>query len=161
MMNIETDGDYEEAQRKFIHNAAKAIKPDGYLYIDFSLYINPKNDPTKTSNSNEWIIFQGTDDKGIKGKFSMCTGGTFDENTQMNYGKRRIDLVLHDEKEYTYEFIVNKRIPTLIDVEKWLKENNFTVEQIYGNYNKEPISESTNRAIIYAKKKRKLHITRL
>jgi hypothetical protein len=37
-------------------------------------------------------------------------------------------------------------------VKAWLKENNFIIEEMYGNYKQEPISEKTNRAIIYAKK---------
>ena len=150
MMNIETLDDYEKAQKTFIKNSSNALKKGGYLYLDFTLY----NDPEKVFGTveKEWTIFEGLDDNGITGKFIMCKGGMYNKNTQMCTGKRRIELNQQNGKQHVYEFIVKKRIPTLIEIEKWLQENDFNIEQKYGNYNMEPISGKTNKAIIYAKK---------
>ena len=71
----------------------------------------------------------------------------------MTYGKKRIELILPDSEKNIYEYNSEKRIPTLIDIKEWLKESNFEIEQEYGNKNKEPVSEKTHRATIYARKK--------
>jgi SAM-dependent methyltransferase len=150
MMNIETDGDYEDAQKVFIYKAAKALKPDGHIYLDFDLHNNPGEifGPVK----KERVVFEGYDDTGVYGRYMICVGGKYEKETQVAYGKRRIELILRDGERNVYEYYSNKRIPTLIDVKKWLKENGFILEQAYGNYNKEPISEKTHRATIYARK---------
>lgn len=36
---------------------------------------------------------------------------------------------------------------------QWLETAGFEVEKIYGDYMKNPISETTNKAIIWARKK--------
>jgi SAM-dependent methyltransferase len=150
MMNIETDGSYEDAQRIFIHKAGRALKSDGYIYFDFALYNNPEEifGPV----NNERVVFEGYDDKGIYGKYIISSGGSYDKKTQICYGKRKIELILQNGEKDVYEYSSNKRIPNLGDIKKWLKENNFIIEQEYGNYDKAPISEKTHRAIIYARK---------
>lgn len=151
MMNIETDESYEEAQKKFIENAGKALKIGGYIYLDFDLHNKPEEiyGPQK----EERVVWDGYDDTGVYGKYIICSGGNYDKKTQMTYGKRRIELVLQNGERNVYEYNSNKRIPTLNDIKEWVKENDFEIEQEYGNYNKEPISEKTHRATIYARKK--------
>jgi SAM-dependent methyltransferase len=149
MMNIETDGNYEEAQKAFIKKASTALINGGYIYLDFNLDHNLEDIIKYTK---EWVIFEGTDDNGVYGKFIMCNGGTYNKSTQMNCRNRRIELTLKNGEKDIYEYTVNKRIPSLMDIKKWLKEYNFVIEQEYGNYVGDPISEKTNRAIIYAKK---------
>ncbi|MCL2540219.1 MAG: hypothetical protein FWE53_02150 [Firmicutes bacterium] len=43
----------------------------------------------------------------------------------------------------------------LQQVTDWLGEVGFEIEKLYGNYSQDPVSENTNRAIIYAKKIKK------
>jgi SAM-dependent methyltransferase len=150
MMNIETDGDYEYAQKMFIKRASDALKRGGYIYLDFDLHSNPENiyEPTP----EERVVFEGYDDRGTYGKYIICVGGVYDKDTQMAYGKRKIELVLQNGEKNIYEYNSNKRIPKLAEIREWLKANNFEIEQEYGNKNKEPISNKTHRATIYAKK---------
>jgi SAM-dependent methyltransferase len=151
MMNIETDGDYEYAQKIFIKRASDALKSGGYIYLDFDLHNSPENifgEPIL----EERVVFEGYDDKGIYGKYIICKGGRYDIATQMAYGKRKIELLLQNGEKDVYEYNSNKRIPKLIEVKEWLKANNFEIEQEYGNRDKEPISSKTHRATIYAKK---------
>lgn len=151
MMNIITDGNYEDAQRLFIQKAGRAIKQDGHIYLDFN-HFNLDSIGTWTLAEEDRVIFEDYDEKKVYGKFIYCKGDSYDEKTQMNYGKRRIELILPDGRNEIYEYPVNKRIPTLNDVKRWLDENNFEIEFEYGNYKEEPISGTTDRAIIYAKK---------
>jgi hypothetical protein len=150
MMNIETDGDYKHAQKLFIKRASDALKIGGYIYLDFDLHSNPEIIFKPTLE--ERVVFEGYDDKGIFGKYIICKGGSYNKDTQMVYGKRKVELVLKNGEKDVYEYASNKRIPKLAEIKEWLKENNFEVEQEYGNKNKEPISDKTHRATIYAKK---------
>jgi SAM-dependent methyltransferase len=150
MMNIETTGNYENAQRIFIKNAGKALKVGGHIYLDFDLHSNPED--IFGPSQEERVVFEGHDDKGIYGKYIICKGGGYNKDTQMSLGKRKIELVLKNGEKNIYEYDSNKRIPQLNEIRKWLNENNFEIEQEYGNNNKDPISDKTHRATIYAKK---------
>jgi SAM-dependent methyltransferase len=152
MMNIVTNDFSIIPQKVFIEKAAKALKTGGYIYLDFNL--RKDLDESKVSNDPEWVIFEGVDDKNIDGKFIMCSGGHYDKNTQIDYCNRRIELTLLNGEKEIYEYSFNKRIPKLDETIEWLKECNFEIKETYGNYMKEPISEKTNKAIIYAKKYR-------
>ena len=151
LMNIVTSGDYEAAQRQFIEKARAALKTGGHLLLDFNLFENPA-EIFGLPETQERAIFEGTDERGIYGKFSLCAGEQYDPQSQMVTGKRRLDLILPSGQKFSKESQSVKRIPTLADVSGWLVENHFETEQIYGAYDKSPISAQTNRAIIYAKK---------
>jgi SAM-dependent methyltransferase len=150
MMNIVTESNYEDAQKLFIKKASSALKVGGYILLDFNLYPNPEE--IFSPDKKDRVIFEGYDDKGIYGKFILCSGGEYNKITQMSYGKRRMELILQNGEKTVYEYNLEKRIPTIIDIKKWLKDNLFEIEQEYGNKNKEPISEKTNKATIYARK---------
>ena len=45
-----------------------------------------------------------------------------------------------------------KHFATLEEIYSWLSSAGFIVEEVYGDYNYNPIGEKTNRAIIWAKK---------
>jgi hypothetical protein len=134
MMNIETIGSYEETQKTFIKNSGKALKTGGYIYLDFTLYNNQED--VFGPNKEERTIFECYDDTGVYGKYIICDGGGYDQDTQIAYGKRKIELVLKNGEKNVYEYISNKRIPKLTDIKEWLRETGFTIEQEYGNYNR-------------------------
>lgn len=151
MMNIETDGDYKSAQKMFIKKASLALKSGGYIYLDFGLH----NDPESVFGQpdvNETVVFEGYDDRKVYGKYIICTGGSYNKENQMCYGKRKIELLLPNGEKNIYEYDSNKHIPNILEVREWLRENNFLIELEYGNKNKDPISEKTHRATIYARK---------
>lgn len=148
IINIETEMDYREAQKLFIKKAADALKIGGYIYLDFDLHSQPE----KIFNFTiERVHFDGTDDDGIYGRYIGCPG-SYDSKTQMTSGKSRTELTLPNGEEYTFEKKSEKHIPTLQNIHDWLKGSEFLIEQEYGDYEKNSISETTHRAIIYAKK---------
>jgi SAM-dependent methyltransferase len=148
MINIETPGNYKEAQQLFIKKAAAALKTGGYLYLDFDLHAHPEE---IFNRSSERVFFDGYDDTGVYGRYIGC-GGTFDLITQMTDGKSRTEITSKTGEKYSFEKISRKHIPTLANVHDWLSENTFIVEEEYGSFTREPISENTHRAIIYARK---------
>ncbi|MHB1484226.1 MAG: class I SAM-dependent methyltransferase [Saccharofermentanales bacterium] len=150
MINIETDGDYKEAQQQFIRKAADALKVNGHSYVDFNLLAHPEN---FFNASSERIHFEGYDNRGVYGRCIGC-GGTYDAKTQMTDGKGRIEITLQNGETFSFVKKSVKYIPTLTQVHEWLTMSGFVIKQEYGDFNKNPISETTNRAIIYARKER-------
>ena len=148
MINIETDIDYREAQKLFIRKASDALKVGGYIYLDFDLHAHPEKVFNSTS---ERVHFEGIDDTGVYGRYIGC-GGSYNLETQMTSGKSRTELKLPNGETFIFEKKSAKHILTLQNVHDWLDYYGFVVEQEYGDYDKSPISESTHRAIIYARR---------
>jgi len=148
MINIISDMDYKEAQQLFIRKAANALKDGWHIYLDFDLHAHPEKIFISTK---ERVHFDGTDDMGVYGRYIGCPGN-YDIKTQMAKGKSRTELTLPNGEIYTFERIWEKHIPTLQNVHDWLDSNGFVIEQEYGDYDKNPIGETTHRAIIYARK---------
>lgn len=148
MINIISDMDYSKAQQLFIQKAAGALKMGGYIYLDFDLLAHPEHFFNSTS---ERVHFDGTDDTGVYGRYIGC-GGSYDIETQMTRGKSRTEITLPNGETHVFEKKSEKHIPTLQNVHDWLVNNEFAIEQEYGDYAKNAISETTHRAIIYARK---------
>lgn len=148
MINIVADMDYKEAQKLFIKKAYDALKVGGYIYLDFDLHAHPE----KVFNcTRERVHFEGMDDTGVYGRYIGCRG-SYDIETQMTSGKSRTEITLPNGKTYIFEKKSAKHIPTRQNVHDWLDSNGFVIEQEYGDYSKNSISETTYRAIIYARK---------
>lgn len=150
LINIESDMDYKKVQQLFIQKAVDSLKINGYIYLDFNLFAKPEQ---VFGCKRERIIFEGTDSNGVYGKY-IVLGGTFDTVTQICRGQNRTELVTRMGEKIFVEKESIKHIPTLHDIHEWLANTGFSVESEYGNYNGNPISENTSRAIIYAKKVR-------
>lgn len=75
------------------------------------------------------------------------------DNKVMNIYKRwYTELIMCDGKNETIHEEWKKHIPTLEQVHRWLNASGFAIEKEFGDYSKNPISEKTYRAIIWAKK---------
>ena len=70
----------------------------------------------------------------------------------MTSGKSRTELTLSNDETYIFEKKSAKHILALQNVHDWFDCYGFVVEQEYGDYDKNPISEITHRAIIYSRK---------
>ncbi|MHB1150958.1 MAG: GNAT family N-acetyltransferase [Eubacteriales bacterium] len=148
LINIVSDMDYREAQRLFIKKAMECLKNEGYLFLDFNLFLHPEK---FFGVPLERIIFEGTDDRGVYGKYTVL-GGTYDSVTQICDGKNRTELSLPDSTQKIIYGVSRKHIPTLADIHNWLVESCFEIVKEYGDYNKNPVSDNTGRAIIWARK---------
>lgn len=148
LINIVSDMDYRETQCLFIKKADGCLKNEGYLYLDFNLFLHPEN---FFGVSPERVIFEGTDDRGVYGKY-IVSGGTYDSETQISNGKNRTELTFPDGTQKNIYGISRKHIPTLANIHKWLAESGFAIIAEYGDYNKNPVSDNTGRAIIWARK---------
>lgn len=149
LLNIESEMDYKQAQELFIRKAAKSVKSNGYLYLDFDCYDRPEQ---TSSKRKEWVCFEGTDDLGTYGKYIVISGD-YSKQTCIDKGYRRFEITPKDGEMFSIENTSIKYFPTLKQVDIWLDNSGWSTEQQYGNYEKDPISENTYRAIIWAKKR--------
>ena len=148
MINIITDGNYANVQRLLIQKAAKALKHNGYLYLDFNLFIHPEH---FFDCNIEKEIFSGVDNHGVHGRYSIISSKYFPESKTVR-SEIRTTIILPNGDKYTIDDVTVKHIPTLEQVHSWLDEAGLIIEQEYGDYSRNEISEKTCRCIIYARK---------
>jgi len=148
MINIVTNSDYKEAQRLFIQKAAKALKTGGHVYLCFDLHAHPEK---IFHSTGERTRFHGTDDRGVYGR-RINGSGSYDTKTQIASGKGCMEITRPGGQTVIFETEFMKHIPTLAQVHEWLSQNGLIIEQEYGDFQKNPISETTHRTIIYARK---------
>lgn len=148
LFNLISDMDYEEAQRLLFKKAADALVPGGSVYIDYAYTLHPEE---WFQHSGENVIWQGTDSEGNTGRM-LLYNSTFDKERNINHFIRRFELTLADGSEIKKDIVSSKHFATLEQVHTWLSSNGFMVEEEYGDYNRNPIRESTSRAIIWARK---------
>ncbi|MBP3609878.1 MAG: class I SAM-dependent methyltransferase [Lachnospiraceae bacterium] len=149
LSNIVSDMDYKQAQELMIQKAAGALVSGGHVLIDYAHTFHPEkwfNNPAPN------VVWQGTDSEGNFGKMVLLNS-TFDSNSGIIQCIRRFEMVLADRSSLVQELPTRKHFASIEQVRTWLERAGFVIEQEWGDYQGNPISESTNRAIIWAKKK--------
>lgn len=146
LINIESALSYQQAQQLLIQKAADCLKPGGHLFLDFNLYSHPEE---VFSKNDGYVIFEGTDSRGVSGKYTVI-GDSYDTVTQMAAGRRHIELRMPDGSLEVLHETYQKHVPTLQDVQHWLKDAGFITEYEFGSYQREPLSKNTVRCILYA-----------
>jgi len=154
LINIESDMDYEYAQRAFIRNASAALRVGGRLYLDYDQH--SESSAAKTFNRlAESSYFKGTDDMGTTGR-TVSLGGAYDPVTRIWTGIGHWELTTNNGEKFIYGGKPRyKHIPALRQVYGWLSESGFAVEKTYRNYTDEPISDDEPdyvKAVIWAAK---------
>lgn len=149
LFNITTEIDYCKAQMLLIQKSANALVTDGHIYIDYAYTLHPER---WFDDTDENVIWKGTDSHGNSGKMSLLNS-SFDPQTGLNTFIRRFELLLSDGTEIRKDIPSMKHFASLEQVHEWLDIFGFTVEEEYGDYYRHPVSETTDRAIIWARKK--------
>ena len=150
LFNIETGGDYMEAQRLFLRRACEALRPGGHAYLDFDCHLHPAKmfGPSK----RERVVFEGTDSAGTYGTYRLLSGGGYDRRTKMTFGGRRTQVITADGRRIEKEWDSRKRVLNLDEVLGWLEETGFAVEQIWGDHQGNSVTRKSHRAVIWARK---------
>jgi SAM-dependent methyltransferase len=157
LINIETDMDYEEAQKTFIRKAAAALRSDGHLILDYDQhsdssavkFFNRLAESGRLSYGSEY-----TDELGTGGKI-ISYGNVYDPITRICTGVSHMDLLTNNGERIIESTTGYKHIPALTQVYGWLNDAGFLVEKTYRNYTDEPLSEQSpdfSRATIWARK---------
>ena len=148
LFNIVTDLDYAEAQSLAIRKAAKALAPGGHLYIDYSYTLHPED---WFENPGEKLIWEGRDTQGNTGRMVLLDN-TFDREKSLAHFVRRYELTLPDGRVIRRDIPNVKHFASLEEIHGWLAASGLVIEEEYGDYARSPIGETTNRAIIWARK---------
>ena len=148
LFNLISDMDYEEAQQLLFRKAAHTLVPEGNVYIDYAYTMHPE---TWFNKPGETKIWEGTDSSGNTGRMSLVNSA-FDKERKIIQFTRSFKLTLNDGHIITEDIPSVKHFATLEQIHTWLSANGFIVQEEYGDYNRNPISENTNRAIIWARK---------
>jgi len=149
LFNIVADMGYSKAQEILIRKAADALLPGGHIFIDYGYTLHPER--WWGENTGSRIIWQGTDSTGISGKM-VLRDEHYNRETRMLRGVRCFELMLSDGSKLTEEIPYEKHFASIEQIHKWLETAGCVVEKEYGDYNGNPISDRTSRAVIWAKK---------
>lgn len=148
LYNIVSDINYEQSQELMIQKSANALAVGGYVFIDYGYTKYPEK---WFNNPNANVVWEGEDNHGNYGKMVLLDSA-YDAESRINKFVRRFEMVLADGSTLVQEFPSEKHFATLEQIHKWLAEAGFVIEQECGDYQGNPISETTHRAIIWARK---------
>ena len=152
LYNIVSDMEYEKAQELFIRKAASALVHGGHVYIEYQPGGHRLTQEDKShKDSGDWTVWEGTDNEGNHGKMKLLAG-EYDSNTRLDTFTRRFELTLKSGETIQEDIPCVKHFATLNQIHNWLSDAGFSIEQEYGDYNRNPIVENTKRVIIFARK---------
>jgi SAM-dependent methyltransferase len=136
-------------QERCIQFARQALVPGGQLFVDNDDY---KGNWGKGPSGKERVIFQG---KGTDGTFGRSTMEDlkFDEEQGILYMKRTWFIRTLDGIENCIEYICQKHPVSAKEVEGWLKKYDYQILQIFGDRQRNPYTEKSDRAIFWVKKR--------
>lgn len=148
LVNIETDGDYQQAQRLFIRKAADCLATGGRMFLDFDV---PDWPDQSEDDRREWVCFEGIDDRGTYGKF-VVVSGDYSRRTRVDRSFRRYEITPAEGQPFVVERQVTKHFPTLEQVIDWCHGEGFEVEPLFQDCLKNPAGTNASHAVVWAKK---------
>lgn len=137
-----------ESQENCIQYASEALKPGGHIFVDNNDY---KGDLSTGPIPREKITFEGTCLDGTYGKYSVEVLD-FDESTATLYVKRTVLKRSPEGEEEVTEYKGKKHPVTKAEVEGWLNEHGFVIEEVFGDREGNTYTPESNRAIFWARK---------
>ena len=146
LMNIVSEEGPERAQKVLLEKAKLALKPGGWLYIDYNHTFYPEQ---WYVHPGERVIWEGTDSHGTAGRMLLCDG-TYDAETGLIRSTRRYELKTAFGEKIQKEMPSVKHFVKLEQIHNWLTEEGFCIEKEYGDYAGNSIGGTTGRAIICA-----------
>ena len=150
LVNIETADDYKAAQRMILRKAADSVHEGGHVFVHVDRVHDPKREG-QHGYGGDWVIFEGEDDHGVYGKFSMMPG-VYDADTQIDHGKRKIELTLSGGERHEQVIERIKHFPSRVQLHEWLADAGLTIEREWGGFDGRPVDEGDGCVVIWARK---------
>ena len=147
LFNIVSDLEYEKAQKLLIEKSAKSLVPGWHLLIDYGYTTYPEK---WYDNPAPNLVWEGTDSHGNFGKM-MLLDSKFNQSNGICSFVRRYEITCKNGMSIVRNIPTQKHFATLRQIQKWLLNFGFVIEGEWGDYERNPLSEETNRAIIWAK----------
>lgn len=139
-----------DEQEKCIVQASQSLKPGGHVFID--------NDHMEGELAASWQNL-GRVEPGLGG---TCADGTIVESTRETIWfdapqrlarlRRRTKVTLPDGKLIEQDYIQQKHPVSKAEVQGWLEGHGFVIESIYGDRGGAPYTETSPRAIFWARR---------
>lgn len=137
-------------QEACIASASRSLKRGGHLFID--------NDHMEGDLAPSW------QDVGVihPSLCGTCSDGTLVESTRETLWcdvpnklvrfRRRTRVILPTGEVMEQEYVQQKHPVSKREVQTWLEQHDFVIENIYGDYNGAPYTDSAPRAIFWARR---------
>lgn len=148
LVNIITERDSKRAQKNLLERAYDALKMGGRVFIDYDC---PWEISRWQPATDEWICFEGTDDRNTYGRY-IVVPGTANDRTRIITGSRRWEIIPAAGNPFTHTETNVQYFPPLEQICTWLYRIGFTVESVNGGYGGEPFDREHRRAVIWARK---------
>ena len=140
-----------QEQEHCIKCAAEALVPGGHLYLD--------NDHMEGELDPSWCrsgIRQNVFPTGI------CADGTrvwdsseviwYDKACRLIRFRRTVTIETPDGQVSKQEWTQQKHPPSTDEMMGWLERHGFEIKRLWGNRNREPYTDSSPRAVFWARK---------
>jgi SAM-dependent methyltransferase len=137
-------------QETCITSAAASLNPGGYVFVD--------NDHMEGDLDESW------QKPGVRQGFptGVCADGTQIESTtetiwydvprRLAKFRRRTKVTLPDGGIVEQEYVQQKHPVSAVEVQTWLETHNFVIERTFGDRAGNPYTETSERAIFWARK---------
>jgi hypothetical protein len=139
-----------DEQEDCVRNAAQALLPGGWLFVD--------NDHMEGDLETSWqqrVISRGFP-SGVceDGARLEVTGEAIwrDAGRRLIRFRRRIRVVMSDDRCVEREFIQQKHPVSAVEVRTWLSRKGFAIRETYGSYGCDFFTDASDRAIFRAQK---------
>ena len=152
LYNIVSVTDYAKAQELFIKKAASALAPGGHIYIEYQPggHRITQVEPSSTDD-RDWVVWDGMDSDGNRGKMILLAG-SYNADTRLSNFIRRFELTLKNGETVRQDIPCQKHFASLEQLHGWLKNAGFFIEQEYGDFNCNPVTDDSRGVVIYARK---------
>lgn len=148
LFNIVSDMKSEKAQELLVKKSAGSLLSGGHLFIDYGYTLYPEK---WYDTPDPIIVWEGTDCLGNIGKMSLLNN-RFDKSSGMCGFIRRYEITLGNGQSIVRDIPAQKHFVSLGQIQEWLLNAGFVMEGVWGDYERNPIGEDTDRAIIWARK---------
>ena len=149
IINIEGSRDYKADQQKIIKKAFGALKPGGYLLMDNDGHPRPE---TFFRTTDVPIIREIPEDsRGIRARRKFLWS-KYDAQTQIASGFNVFELTAPDGAVYTKDEPWLKHIPLIPQMTEWVESAGFEIINLWGDHNRNPVTETTHRTVYWARK---------
>jgi SAM-dependent methyltransferase len=139
-----------EEQERCIAAAAASLRPGGYVYVDNN-HMQGELDETWQHENSERAFPTGTCEDGTRLSSTVKTIW-FDVPRRLARFARRTQVTFPDGHSIEYDYTRQTHPVSYGEVQSWLEAHAFVIERVWGERDGTPYSETSSRAIFWARR---------
>ena len=140
-----------EEQEFCIHQASRACKPGGYIYVDND-HMEGELDAAWQDMNHKYVYLSGICQDGTQVKNTRQTIW-FDVKQRLARFDRRYQITSPAGVITEYQFTQQKHPVSKVEVQTWLEKHGFDVLAVYGDHSGNPYHHNSLKAIFWARKR--------